>query len=389
MPTYLFDGRIWHPQGTILVYDVQGRICDITRSHVGISEIQRREGLLCPGFVNAHCHVELSHLRGRIPRQTGLPDFLRAVITQRHAHSPAEEAYIQERIADTLQYMWQTGTRSLADIVNTTLTLPAKQICSDLYIHNLIEQIGFDNPLCAEKVALFEGIAEAFARAALPHSYAFHAPYSVTEAWMQHRPPAGIVSIHNQECAAENALYEEGRGAFMELYAEMGIAHGHFRPPKTTSFVYYFPRLVPQAHRVLFVHNTCMRPSDIAYYRSQEVAWQEKSFFVLCARANAYITGATPSTTLLDDVGDQICIGTDSLASNTDVSMLQEILFLQKTYRVSVERLLYWATYNGARALDIVDRFGHFDAGKQPGILLIQGVDPEGFTEEVTLENIA
>ena len=103
-------------------------------------------------------------------------------------------------------------------------------------------------------------------------------------------------------------------------------------------------------------------------------------YWVLCPRSNSYISGIEPQVAdLLRSMGDNIniCIGTDSLASNWSLSMVEEL----KMFRgVPLAELLQWATINGARALGIDDKFGSIEVGKQSGIVNLTGVNLDDFT---------
>jgi cytosine/adenosine deaminase-related metal-dependent hydrolase len=96
-------------------------------------------------------------------------------------------------------------------------------------------------------------------------------------------------------------------------------------------------------------------------------------YFCLCPNANLYIGGQLPDMGVLLRRGDRLIVGTDSLASNHRLSILEELKTLQRAFpEVSTPTLLQWATANGARALQLEALLGSFSAGKQPGVLLIE-----------------
>ena len=105
-------------------------------------------------------------------------------------------------------------------------------------------------------------------------------------------------------------------------------------------------------------------------------------FFCLCPNANLYISGQLPDVDLLLRHGCTIVTGTDSLASNHRLSILEELKTLQYRFpHLSTATLLQWATRNGAEALQLDSVLGSFTPGRQPGVLLIENMEGEKFTE--------
>jgi cytosine/adenosine deaminase-related metal-dependent hydrolase len=122
------------------------------------------------------------------------------------------------------------------------------------------------------------------------------------------------------------------------------------------------------------VHNTFTKKEDLDELR--KIRSTENTFFVLCPNSNLYIENQLPPVPLFRDENLNICIGTDSLASNHELSVLAELITLQLNFpEIKLEELIKWATINGAKALQIEDKFGSFEAGKKPGVNLISGID--------------
>ncbi|MFV0266097.1 MAG: amidohydrolase family protein, partial [Draconibacterium sp.] len=94
-----------------------------------------------------------------------------------------------------------------------------------------------------------------------------------------------------------------------------------------------------------------------------------------CPGSNLFIENALPPVELFRKHRMNICLGTDSLASNTALSILKEMITLQQHFPdIQLEELISWACVNGAEALHISDTFGSFDAGKKPGVNLLTDV---------------
>lgn len=399
LPTYLFDGiNLYPPSSKILIYDsTDGKIIDLLSTvDCSFEDVCYLDGLVAPGLVNAHCHLELSHLEGKIARYCGLPQFLLEVIARRQLHSEAEIIMARQKILQTLELSYQQGVRVIGDIVSTPLSLTVKQEyadnINDIRLHNFIELIGFDAVWPERKKRQFLQLYEDFNRYGLNASFALHAPYSVGQdllnqlAFMKPK----ISTIHNQEAAAENELYLYGRGKFIDFYKQLNLDYKHFQPPACSSFQYFLPYLLNSTERRIFVHNTFMQLSDIQFFLQQSETTRINSFFAICARANEYIEHSLPSSDILQELRDYLVIGTDSLASNTDLSILKEMQFLQAHYNVLTKDLLFWATANGARALGLEREYGYLHKGFSPGIIRIYPVDETGeILPNSILENIA
>lgn len=363
----LFNGRQFLGAGKVLVLDQQGTVLDILNLADAGEGVQLLDGMLCPGFVNTHCHLELSHMQGVIPEKTGLPTFLTTVMTQRGTFA-VDPTTAMEAAATA---MWQEGIAAVGDICNTTTTLPLKQN-SPLYYHSFIECMGFIPAAAPQRLAQSQEIYQQFRALNGPRhnsSLVPHAPYSVSAALfellagLQDNAP---LSIHNQECAAENELYRHKTGAFLDFYQRFGMDISGFTAPQTNSLQACLPYLANSP--LLLVHNTFSDAADIqaALQRALPVYW------CLCPLANLYIEGRLPDIMLLRRMGATLTLGTDSLASNHLLSIWAEIQVIQAQFpEIPLAELLQWATLNGARALDIEGRYGSFEKGKQPGVVVI------------------
>jgi aminodeoxyfutalosine deaminase len=125
---------------------------------------------------------------------------------------------------------------------------------------------------------------------------------------------------------------------------------------------------------LLLVHNTFTKKEDLEELKKIHSA--ENTFLVLCPNSNLYIENQLPPVSLFREEELNICLGTDSLASNHELSVLSELITLQLYFpELKLFDLLQWATLNGAKALQVDDTFGSFEAGKKPGVNLISGID--------------
>jgi aminodeoxyfutalosine deaminase len=370
--TRIHDGLHWLPSGSTVVANDEGTIVGLLAEPD--NETIHYDGIICPGFVNAHCHLELSHMRGLIPEKTGLIGFLEQVMQYRGLQNETERSNARHAAAKELM---ANGVVAIGDIANTVDTIDLRQSNSLTY-HTFVEAIGF-NPAGAPKAwANASSILAAFSAAAgggsHTQSITAHAPYSVSKALFQQIDSSDAISpisIHNQESQAENEYYRDKSGAVNHLFATLGINDDHFLPSGVTSLQTYGDWLHTERNTIL-VHNTYSNSADIAYAQSRF----KNLYWCLCPNANLYIESTLPDITLLMGKNANICIGTDSLASNRHLNILGELQTINRAYpTVGWENLLHWATYGGAKALGFGERFGRLQIGTQPGIIHLTNME--------------
>jgi aminodeoxyfutalosine deaminase len=389
----IFDGYQFLQQ-KVLITDAVGVVVDIIKGNEAGDDIEKLNGILCPGFINAHCHLELSHMKGHIPKHTGLVDFILKVVTERHF----AEQEIFDAIENAEDEMLQNGIVAVGDICNNTLTIPQKNK-GRLQYHNFIESSGFIPAFSKDRFDKSLAILNEYrstineqptgscGRSTLNP----HAPYSVSPEifdMINHLPNNNLLTIHNQETAAENEFFEKGTGDFLRLYQQMGIDISFFKPGCKTSLQTWLPHFT-KAQTIILVHNVCTSAADFEFIKRTTDNEQRATFFCLCPNANLYISNTLPDVNLLMQHTDHIVLGTDSLASNDRLSILEEIKTLQENFKdIDLATLLKWATSNGSKALQMDDKLGSFEKGKQPGLLLIDGVENLSVNDHTSVSRI-
>lgn len=373
------------PPGQVLIMSNNSQVENIVPEDQAGDDIQLIEGILCPGFVNTHCHIELSHMKGVIPQHTGLVEFVKQVISKREApHSnilsetTSEETF--ERLLDeklnamtmAVNELYDSGTVAVGDICNTADSIELKKN-SPLYWHNFIEITGFVDAVAEKRVKTAEEILNAFIKyhPHLGHSLTPHSPYSVSKTLfklLNEKTADQIISIHNQEAVAENELYQQKSGALIELYNGLGINLDAFAPTGKTSMKSWLPYF-NKRQKVIAVHNTFTSEDDIK-------PCDLSMAYCICINANLYIENKLPPIEMLIKNDCSIVLGTDSYASNYSLNMMEEINSIQKHFpSVPLATILQWGTINGAKALGIEDGYGSFEKGKTPGLVLIDIVN--------------
>jgi len=351
----------------VIAVTPSGEIKEILTEEEAINldlEFVKYKGAIVPGFINTHCHLELSHMLGKIPEKTGLVEFVQYVIKNRQ--SKEKEITISMQSAD--QQMFKNGIVAVGDISNQIVSKEIKED-SQIYYHTFVEAMGF-NPERANVLMDFaKGLKKQFEP--LSASIAPHAPYSVSvelfnliNEYAENND--AFLSIHNQETANENSFFQDKTGSFLELYKFLGLDISFFKPTGKTSLQTWLPYIKKQ--KTLLVHNTVSSKTDIEFAKQSH----KDLFWCLCPQANLYIENSLPDVGLLIEEDVKITLGTDSLASNHQLNILAEMQTLQKYKQVDFEKLLQWASINGAEFLSLDRQFGSIEPGKNPGLNLIQ-----------------
>lgn len=367
----IFDGYQFLHQ-KVLVTNEGGVITDIVNEKDSGDDVEKLQGILCPGFINAHCHLELSHMKGHIPRHTGLVDFVLKIVTERHY----AEHDILEAIENAEDEMLQNGIVAVGDICNNTLTIPQKKK-GRLQYHNFIETSGFVPAFANDRFDRSMQILGDYRSTLNNHRSTInpHAPYSISPQLFElinDLHGNNLLTIHNQETIAENEFFEKGTGDFLRLYQQMGIDISFFKPSGKTSLQTWLPFFTKE-QSIILVHNVYTSAEDLEFVIRTTNNDQRSTFFCLCPNANLYISNTLPDVKMLMQHTDEIVLGTDSLASNDELSILSEIKTLKDNFsEIDLAVLLKWATSNGAKALQMDDKLGSFENGKQPGVVLIE-----------------
>jgi cytosine/adenosine deaminase-related metal-dependent hydrolase len=362
--TQMLDGA-----DQVLITKADGTIDAIVPVSEAGDDVQQLEGILSPGLVNAHCHLELSHMKGMIPPHTGLQEFVKQIVALRQV---APEA-IQEAIVSAEAEMIANGIVAVGDISNTLDTLNQKAK-HHLAYYSFVELYDLDPTRADEKIVAGLEIQKQFQENCVRASLVPHAPYSVTNnLWHLLSAHFGIhtISIHNQETPDENAFFKTKTGSFLGMYERTKVNLDFFEATGLSSLQSILPIFKKADHGIL-VHNSFTSAEDIQAVH----AAMTNAFWCLCPNANQYIEQTMPPVELLRSEKANIVIGTDSYASNWSLSVLDELKTIQHHHPdIPVSEMLGWATINGARALQMNKHLGSFEKGKKPGVVLIKGID--------------
>jgi cytosine/adenosine deaminase-related metal-dependent hydrolase len=369
--TQIFTGTELLQDQLVLITTKEGTIEGIVGIEDAGDDIQSFDGILSPGFVNAHCHLELSHMKGMIPAHTGLQEFVKQIVSLRQVNPET----IQAAIVAAENEMYANGIVAVGDISNTldTLAQKAKHL---LAYYTFVELYDLDPTRAENKLNAGLEMQKVFEQNCIRASLVPHAPYSVTnQLWklISAHFGAHTISMHNQETPDENEFFKNKTGSFLGMYERTKVSLDFFEPTGLSSLQSVLP-IFKNANTSILVHNSFTNAEDINAVKKQ----MPNSFWCLCPNANQYIVQTMPPIELLRANGANIIVGTDSYASNWSLNILDELKTIQKhNAQIPLEEMLGWATINGARALQMSKHLGSFEKGKQPGVVVIENVGAE------------
>jgi len=371
----LFDGYRLHNNDKVLITDDSGKIQSIVPVSEAGDDVQFFSGILSPGLINCHCHLELSHLKNVIPPHTGLIKFLCSVVTKRDF--PRE--VIEQEIIKAEKEMYDNGIVAVGDIGNTADTAEVKSK-SRIRWQNFVEVLGFTDEKSDENIEHFKKVAQIFENQKSKvknknrTSLVPHAPYSIspkTFRFINELTKDQIISIHNQEHPAEDVLYKTGGGDYLKLFKIFGINRSPFPVTGLSSIRSILPHF-NNGQTIFLIHNTFMPEEDVVFAKEYADANGLKLVWCLCINANLYIENKVPPVEMLMKYNCPIVLGTDSYSSNWQLSITKEMQSLKNKFpSLSIETILRWASSSGAKALQWDDELGSFEKGKRPGVVVI------------------
>ncbi len=368
----------------VIAIDDDGSICgvyDVLSAPKDV-EIEVLDGVLIPGFINTHCHLELSHMKGLIAKETGLVNFIGEVLNNRTPTNP-DDVNQAMFAADTL--MFNNGIQAVGDHVNSAVSATIKSE-SKIKYHTFVEIIGFKDEDAVAKIDNAKEIEFYFD--SQHSSITPHAPYSCSKAIFKYLKKSttdnNIISIHNQESEEENKFFRYKTGDFIDFYDRMGLNLDFFKAQARNSIQSYLSYL-PLNNKCILVHNTFTSLKDLDFINRMG----RDVVMCLCPKANLYIEGTLPKINILSEHLDNIAIGTDSFASNDTLSILDELKVIHAQFKdLDFITTIKWATLNGAKALGLDAELGSLEVGKKPGLVLLKGMTMLKINENVEVERI-
>ncbi len=368
---YIFTNTSSPVKRGIIVTEDDGTIINVEDNSGIIREkhsVEFHNGIIIPGFVNCHCHLELSYLKNVIPSGNGLPDFLANISLSRNSVNSDKSKAIREADKELLN----EGVVLCADICNDESTFSRKKESNIKYI-SLLEVFGIDSSRAEKRMNEITDVGNKAGEMELPYFIVPHSVYSVSLELLRlikkQSESNRISSVHFLESAGEEQLLKSQSGPLMDAYRKFLLPFSDLNIPE--DHVSAVLNEITTSGNLLLVHNTFIKKEHINGLKNRKGI-----FWCLCPNSNLYIENRVPPADLLDEERCNIVIGTDSLASNKSLSMIGEMKTLQDHFpEVPLGKLIRWATLNGAIALGEENSFGSIEPGKKPGLVLIKDAD--------------
>ncbi len=342
-------------EGVLQVTD-KGEIVAVFKERKTLSKekLECYKGILCPGFINVHCHLELSHLSGTAGK--GLLDFISSI----KKRNDFTEKEILTSIENAENQMINNGIVGVGDICNTSDTINQKQK-SNLEYYNFIEVFGLKEEKFNQIIFNAKELRSQFRAVGLKATMSPHSPYSVPPKLaraiaINYDKKDELLSIHMQESACENELFKSKSGNMFDWIKKIANCDEIWNMRNRSIDI--LKELGDK--NFLLVHNTFSRKEDLGY-----------NYYCTCPKANLYIENRLPDYSIFNP--ETLCVGTDSLASNNSLSVLDELQVIQANSNFNLNELLKIASKNGAEALGF-KKLGTFEKGKTPGVNLISGL---------------
>ena len=348
-----------------------------------------RQGAVVPGFVNSHCHIELSHLHGKFCKGTGMAGFIDQINALRDWAGADVKARLTQEWMDK---MWKDGVSAMSDISNDDSSFKVKS-SHKIYTRTFLEVFGSEPEMCEGVMSDVTRLKETADAEGIDAAPTPHSCYTMSPQLLSASAAAGLesgyLSYHSQESQEEEDLLISGSGAMYENRKRSGMS----TPPVTgeSSLKYFIDRLAaakpaPYDEHILLVHNVCLKQYDIDAAKRV----MNNVYWAVCPLSNIFIHNALPPIPLMRKNGLAITVGTDSLSSNDDLDMVKELVCIKQNFaEVPMNEILVWACLNGARFLSKEDSLGSIAPGKTPGIVFVSNVDEEGsFTADSRSERL-
>jgi cytosine/adenosine deaminase-related metal-dependent hydrolase len=326
-----------------------------------------------PGLVNAHTHLELSWMAGRVPPSPSMDQWIRTLMSVRRAGPAGGDAEIAAAMTEAAAAMRAAGTVLVGDITNT-LGSPAALAGAGMGGHVFRELIGFNpvNPGHQVREAWETVDREAATVSYTEHPIGFsvvaHAPYSVAPslfAEIVRRSDDAPLSVHLAESSEELEFLRTGGGPIRDLLETVGVWSGQWTCPACDP-VQYLSSLGYLRRGVLIVHGVHLTDDELDRLRSAGAV------LVTCPRSNVWVGSGPPRLAHFYASKVPVAIGTDSLASVSTLSVFDELAEMRRIApEVSASALLDSATRQGAAALGLGREYGTIAVGKRSALIAV------------------
>jgi len=343
-----------------------GKFPEISKAYSNEEVVDLGEQVLLPGLINAHCHLDYTCLRGKIPRQKSFTDWIRAINAAKAKLFPADYVRsINEGFAEAKHF----GTTTIANLTAFPELVP--QIKAPIRTWWFAELIDVRDPSRANELV---GLAVAPLKSQEHWGLAPHAPFTASaDLYRRCKEIADrediLLTTHLAESREEMSMFGDARGPLYEFLKEIGrdvsdcgrsTPLGNFLSAVGRGGLPNRPQAIEVNRPYLVAHLNEITQSDLDLLGKSKPKFQ----IVHCPRSHEYFGHLPFQFEKLRELGFNICLGTDSLASNEDLSLFAEMRAFQKEFpNVSPEEVLEMVTVKPAHALRHENALGKIRAG--------------------------
>jgi aminodeoxyfutalosine deaminase len=372
-----------------------GRIAAIggPKGKAGLAAVRRTdfgEAVIMPALANAHTHLELAWLRGRIPPAATFLRWVSGMMRERLQSADGRDAAnVRAAVAGALKEMEASGTGLVGDISNALAHLDAldESRLEGIVFHEIIKFREPGAQACIDEAkARIESACAGGRRWRL--GLAPHAPYSVAPSVFRALAAARVslgeprMSVHVSESPEEVEFIGRGSGGWPDMLKRLGAWDPDWRAPGCSP-VEYLDRLGFWDDRTLAVHAVQASEADLRILASRGVT------VVTCPRSNAWVGAGVPPVEGFYRSGVRVAIGTDSLTSVTDLNLFSELAALRRMAPgVRPADLLRSATLSGAEALGFGATHGAIETGRRAALIAVEVPPGTPDVEEYLLSGI-
>jgi cytosine/adenosine deaminase-related metal-dependent hydrolase len=324
--------------------------------------------VIVPGFINAHAHLELTFFHGQLTRFATFTDWISQLIEQRRT-------WPQERFLRSAEkgarLCLASGTTMIGDITSSGVGWGATR-------NQSLRRVVFEEAIALSPSQADTAVAQLklLFRQAQPnplliHGISPHAPYSVSSKLYRRlaklaQSEGRLLATHVAETTAELQFLHEGTGEFRDFLSRMGFLPDGWKPPRIAPIM-YLDSLGVLGRSCLLIHCNYLDQESI-----RKIA-KTNSNVVYCPRSHAFFDHDKHPVRQLLDQQINVALGTDSLASNSSLSMIDEIRFLFKKRKdLKPEEIFRAATKNGAEALGCGSSLGRMRRGYQADMAVLE-----------------
>ena len=312
-------------------------------------EVDYGEGVILPGLVNAHTHLELSALKDSIRTTNGFHAWVKELIEKRADLDPET---LKEGAASGIRDMFSSGCAVAGEISTLGIT-------HDLFSESSLSGVWFQEILGNSRNTVLK-----CKKGTNQHvSVAGHAPHTTSPDTLKRLKALSLreqlpFSIHLSESEEERLFFEQGKGQWADFLTERGIDFSGWEIRGKTP-VKYADNLGLLDSRTLAVHMNYADEKDLQIISGKNV------FVCLCLRSNAGLHGRMPDVKGMMDKKIKLCLGTDSLASVETLSVFDEMAYAAEKFPfIPPGEILEMATENGAAALGFPGVLGSLLPGR-------------------------